>query len=101
MRGKRHHTLVCAEVFPDTPTRLGDRRSFLLSKKGLLKKVGRGLRTMQTRTMKRRGMDAETFSLSHNPDFIEIINRSWRSYRAKGSLSTDEVRRRLGLTKSR
>lgn len=47
----------------------------------------------------RRGMDAETFSLSHHPDFIEIINRSWASYKAKGGVSREEARRRLGLDK--
>lgn len=45
------------------------------------------------------GMDAETFALSHNPDFIEIINRSWASYKAKGGVSPAEARRRLGLDK--
>lgn len=47
----------------------------------------------------RRGMDAETFSLSHHPDFIEIVNRSWASYKAKGGVSSEEARRRLGLHK--
>lgn len=47
----------------------------------------------------RRGMDAETFSLSHHPDFIEIINRSWASYKAKGGFSPQEARRQLGLAK--
>jgi antitoxin (DNA-binding transcriptional repressor) of toxin-antitoxin stability system len=47
-----------------------------------------------------RGMDAETFALSHNPDFIEIINRSWASYKAKGGVSSTEARRRLGLDKA-
>jgi antitoxin (DNA-binding transcriptional repressor) of toxin-antitoxin stability system len=45
----------------------------------------------------RPGMDAETFAMSHNPDFIEIVNRSWKSYKEKGGLSLDEVRRRHGL----
>ena len=47
----------------------------------------------------RRGMDTETFSLSHHPDFIEIINRSWASYKAKGGVSRAEARRRLGVDK--
>jgi hypothetical protein len=47
----------------------------------------------------RPGMDAETFSLSHHPDFIEIVNRAWKSYRAKGGVSPSEARRRLRLDK--
>jgi antitoxin (DNA-binding transcriptional repressor) of toxin-antitoxin stability system len=45
------------------------------------------------------GMDAETFSLSHDADFIAIVNESWASYKAKGGVSSDEARRRLGLAK--
>jgi antitoxin (DNA-binding transcriptional repressor) of toxin-antitoxin stability system len=45
----------------------------------------------------RDGMDAETFGLSHNPAFIEIINRSWASYKEKGGVSRTEARRRLGF----
>jgi antitoxin (DNA-binding transcriptional repressor) of toxin-antitoxin stability system len=47
----------------------------------------------------RRGMDAETFSLSHDPEFIEVINRSWVNYKTKGGVSSQEMRRRLGLSK--
>jgi antitoxin (DNA-binding transcriptional repressor) of toxin-antitoxin stability system len=47
----------------------------------------------------RDGMDAETFALSHNPAFIEIINRSWMGYKKKGGVSSAEARRRLGLGK--
>jgi antitoxin (DNA-binding transcriptional repressor) of toxin-antitoxin stability system len=47
----------------------------------------------------RDGMDAETLALSHNPAFIEIINRSWTSYKKKGGISSGEARRRLGLGK--
>lgn len=45
----------------------------------------------------RPGMDAETFAMSHDPDFIEIVNRSRKSYEKKGGLSLEEVRRRHGL----
>lgn len=45
----------------------------------------------------RPGMDPETFALSHNADFIEIINRSWKSYEEKGGIPLDEVRRKYGL----
>jgi len=45
----------------------------------------------------RPGMDAETFSLSHDADFIEIINRSWQSYKEKGGTSLEEVRRKYGI----
>jgi antitoxin (DNA-binding transcriptional repressor) of toxin-antitoxin stability system len=47
----------------------------------------------------RRGMDAETFSLSHNPAFIDIINRSWARYRKTGGKSLDEVRKKYGVDK--
>ena len=40
------------------------------------------------------GVDLETFGLSHNPHFIEILNRSWASYERKGGVSLDEMRRR-------
>jgi hypothetical protein len=45
------------------------------------------------------GMDAETFLLSHHPDFIATINESWASYKAKGALTPAEARRRLGVDK--
>ena len=47
----------------------------------------------------RDAMDAETFGLSHNPAFIEIINRSWAGYKKKGGVSGEEARRRLGLAR--
>jgi hypothetical protein len=40
-------------------------------------------------------MDAEAFSLSHHPDFIDVVNRSWVNYKAKGGISRAEARRRL------
>ncbi len=45
----------------------------------------------------RPGMDAETFALSHNADFIEILNRSWKGYQEKGGTSLQEVRRKYGI----
>jgi len=43
------------------------------------------------------GVDLETFGLSHNPRFIEIVNRSWASYKKTGGVSIEEMRRRHGL----
>jgi len=40
------------------------------------------------------GMDAETFAMSHNPTFIEIFNRSWKSLKEKGGTPLEEVRKR-------
>jgi len=42
------------------------------------------------------GVDLESFGLSHNPRFIEIINRSWASYKKNGGVSLEEMRRRHG-----
>ena len=42
----------------------------------------------------RSGMDAETFAMSHNPTFIEIFNRSWKSIKEKGGTPLEEVRKR-------
>jgi len=47
----------------------------------------------------RPDMDAEAFSLSHHPDFIDLVNRSWASYKAKGGVSRAEARRRLRVEK--
>ena len=47
----------------------------------------------------RAGMDAEAFSLSHHPDFIEVVNRSWANYKAKGGMSGAEARRQLRVEK--
>jgi len=41
--------------------------------------------------------DAETISLSLNPRFLEIIERSRASLEREGGLSPEEVRRRLGI----
>ena len=45
----------------------------------------------------RSEVDLESFGLSHNPHFIEIVNRSWASYEKSGGVSLDEMRRRHGL----
>lgn len=44
----------------------------------------------------RSGVDLETFGLSHNPEFLAIINRSWNSYKATGGISLEEMRRKHG-----
>ncbi|MBM4026213.1 MAG: type II toxin-antitoxin system Phd/YefM family antitoxin [Planctomycetes bacterium] len=44
--------------------------------------------------------DLETVSLSTNPAFLTLIERSRARHRAEGGLSGDEVRRRLGLSQT-
>ncbi len=39
--------------------------------------------------------DLETVSLSTNREFLELIERSRASIRAKGSVSSEEIRRRF------
>jgi prevent-host-death family protein len=41
--------------------------------------------------------DLETVSLSTNPAFLALIERSRARHQAEGGLSSAEVRRRLGL----
>lgn len=41
--------------------------------------------------------DKETISVSTNPKFIDIIERSRAHQKAKGGLSSEEVRSQLGL----
>ena len=48
----------------------------------------------------RRGLDFETFSLSHSADFIHLINRSWAGYKAAGGISLEELKRRYGLKRT-
>lgn len=43
------------------------------------------------------GADLETISLSLNPKFQAIIERSRESYWRDGGISSDEMRRRLGI----
>jgi antitoxin (DNA-binding transcriptional repressor) of toxin-antitoxin stability system len=40
------------------------------------------------------GVDLEAFGLSHDPRFIEMLNRSWASYLEDGGIQFEEVRRR-------
>lgn len=42
-----------------------------------------------------KNADAETLSLSGNPQFLSIIGRSRRRIRREGALSPEQVRRRL------
>jgi len=41
--------------------------------------------------------DAETISLSTNPEFLDIIERSRQRHEREGGISANEMRRRLGL----
>ncbi len=43
--------------------------------------------------------DLESTSLARNPQFLAILERSWRRLRAEGGLSTAQMRRRLGMKK--
>jgi antitoxin (DNA-binding transcriptional repressor) of toxin-antitoxin stability system len=43
--------------------------------------------------------DIETVSLSSNPKFIALIERSRLKQKAEGGLSTEEIRQRLGKPK--
>ncbi|MCU0545586.1 MAG: hypothetical protein MUE44_26015 [Oscillatoriaceae cyanobacterium Prado104] len=45
-------------------------------------------------------VDIETISLSTNPKFIELIEQSRAKRRSEGGVSSEEMRRRLGLNKS-
>lgn len=44
--------------------------------------------------------DLETVSLSTNPKFLELIERSRARQRAEGGVSADEMRRRLASSDS-
>jgi hypothetical protein len=44
-------------------------------------------------------VDLETVKLSNDPQFIALIEHSRQRQQQEGGLSSDEVRRRLGLTK--
>lgn len=44
-------------------------------------------------------LDWETISLSMNPKFMRIIQHSRETYKKKGGLSTEEVHRRLGVSR--
>lgn len=43
-------------------------------------------------------VDFETISLSSNPKFMELIERSRSRRRTEGGISSTEMRRRLGLS---
>jgi len=43
------------------------------------------------------GADWESVSLANNPKFIALIEASRRSYRQRGGIALDEIRRQLGL----
>jgi antitoxin (DNA-binding transcriptional repressor) of toxin-antitoxin stability system len=43
------------------------------------------------------GMDVESISLANNPKFVAIIEQSRSRAAREGTISADEVRRRLGL----
>jgi antitoxin (DNA-binding transcriptional repressor) of toxin-antitoxin stability system len=45
-------------------------------------------------------VDMETIALSTNPKFIELIEQSRVKRRVEGGVSSMEMRRRLGLSKS-
>ena len=48
-----------------------------------------------------RNADRETVSLSNNPKFLALIERSRLRHEAEGGLSTEEMRRRLKKNKKR
>ncbi|HUT34632.1 MAG TPA: type II toxin-antitoxin system prevent-host-death family antitoxin [Planctomycetota bacterium] len=79
--------------------------------KGTLAEYARGLRREPV-ILTRRGKpvaalvsvedeDWESISLSTNPEFMAIIERSRRRHAAEGGIPIAEVRRRLGLAKTR
>lgn len=41
--------------------------------------------------------DLETVTLSTHPQFLELIERSRKRHKTEGGISSDEMRRRLGL----
>lgn len=43
------------------------------------------------------GSDWESASLAHNPQFVALIERSRQSYRDKGGIGLDQLRRELDL----
>ena len=48
-----------------------------------------------------KGMDAESIALANNPKFVAIIERSRASYAKHGGISVNEVRRRLGIPRTK
>lgn len=43
--------------------------------------------------------DLETIAMSLDPRFMRLIERSRRKYKAEGGISSEEMRRRLGMKK--
>ena len=56
---------------------------------------------MRDRVVKEQDEDTESISLGTNPEFMAIIERSRRRHAAEGGIPIEEVRRRLGLGKTR
>ena len=48
----------------------------------------------------RRGLDFETFSLSHDPDLIDLIKRPWAGYKDAAGISLEELKRKYGLKRT-
>ena len=48
-----------------------------------------------------KNIDLETLSLSTNPDFLALIQRSRARQKSEGGISSAEMRRRLGLRSKR
>ena len=46
------------------------------------------------------GSDLESLSLSENPEFLALLERSRAGVRDKGGIPLEEVRRRLGVQKA-
>ena len=46
-----------------------------------------------------KNADIETVSLSNNPRFLVLIERSRKKQKTKGGISTEEMRHRLRITK--
>lgn len=42
----------------------------------------------------RPGVDLESYGLSHNAEFIELVNRSWADYKANGGVTLESLRER-------
>ena len=45
-------------------------------------------------------VDWDTVALSHHPQFMEIIERSRKRHEEEGGISSEEMRRRLGIGES-
>ena len=48
-----------------------------------------------------KNADLETVALSHHPRFLALIRRSRARQRSEGGISSEEMRRRLGLKPKR